>query len=111
MIQTLLFHLSRGSGIKGLSTMKPVEKDIIRPLLWAERKNILHFLEENGYDYVEDETNQSNQYTRNKIRHEMIPLFEKINPKAVPHICGVAEKLQEVWGYMDREAEKLCRGE
>ena len=107
--ETLLFHLCRGSGIKGLSTMKPVEKPVIRPLLWAERKNILHFLEENGYDYVEDETNQSNQYTRNKIRHEMIPLFEKINPKAVPHICGVAEKLQEVWEYMDREAEKLCR--
>lgn len=107
--ETFLFHLNRGTGIKGLSSMKPVEGKFIRPLLWAERKEIECYVRENGYDFVEDATNASTDYTRNKIRHQVMPLLEEINPKSTAHICGAAEKLSAVSAYIDREAEKLCR--
>ena len=107
--ETFLFHLSRGTGVKGLGSMKPVQGTIIRPLLWAERKEIEQYVQEKGYEFVEDATNSQTEYTRNKIRHEIIPALEEINPRCIPHICGAAEKLSAVSAYIDREAEKLCR--
>ena len=107
--ETFLFHLSRGTGVKGLSTMKPVQGKIIRPLLWAERENIEHYIQENKYDFVEDASNYSEQYTRNRIRHQVIPVLKEVNPKSVAHICKAAEKLSKVSDFIDREAEKLCR--
>ena len=107
--ETFLFHLSRGTGVKGLGTMKPVEASYIRPLLWAGRKEIENYVQQQGYDFVEDSTNDSVDYTRNKIRHEILPLLEGINPKSRMHICSAAEKLSAVSAFIDREAEKLCR--
>ena len=94
--ETFLFHLSRGTGVKGLGTMKPVQGKVIRPLLWAKREDIEQYIQKHGYDFVEDVTNASEQYTRNRIRHQIIPLLEEINPKSVSHICGAAEKLSKV---------------
>jgi len=107
--ETFLFHLSRGTGVKGLGTMKPVQGKIIRPLLWAKREDIEHYIQKNAYDFVEDASNASEQYTRNRIRHQVIPLLEEVNPKCVTHICSAAEKLSKVSAFIDREAEKLCR--
>ena len=107
--ETFLFHLSRGTGAKGLGSIQPVQGEYIRPLLWAGRKEIEKYLKDNGFSYVEDETNRSEEYTRNKIRHQVLPVLEEINPKAVEHICGAADKLSAVSAYIDREAEKLCR--
>ena len=107
--ETFLFHLSRGTGVKGLGTMKPVEGVYIRPLLWAQRKEIEVYAAQKEYAFVEDSTNQETDYTRNKIRHEVLPLLEEINPKSTMHICSAAEKLSAVSAFIDREAEKLCR--
>lgn len=107
--ETMLFHLSRGTGIKGLTTMKPADGKIIRPLLWAERQEIEEYVKKQGYPFTEDATNASTDYARNKIRHQVIPVLEEINPKSIAHICGAAEKLSAVSDYLDREAEKLCR--
>ena len=107
--ETFLFHLSRGTGVKGLGTMKPVDGDYIRPLLWAQRSDIEAYVAKQGYGFVEDSTNQGTDYTRNKIRHEILPLLETINPKSTVHICSAAEKLSAVSAFIDREAEKLCR--
>lgn len=107
--ETFLFNLSRGTGVKGLSAMRPVEGAVIRPLLWAQREEIEDYVEKNAYDFVEDGTNASDQYTRNKIRHQVLPLLEEVNSKSVAHICSAADKLSAVSAYIDREAEKLCR--
>ena len=107
--ETFLFHLSRGTGVKGLGTMKPMEGKFIRPLLWAQRKEIENYVEQQGYSFVEDSTNAETDYTRNKIRHEILPLLEEVNPKSTAHICSAAEKLSAVSAFIDREAEKLCR--
>ena len=107
--ETFLFHLSRGAGIRGLAAMRPKEGCLIRPLLWAERKEIEQYAQEKGYEYVEDATNASTDYSRNKIRHQVLPVLEEINAKSVAHICSAANKLEAVSAYIDREAEKLCR--
>ncbi|MBQ8857236.1 MAG: tRNA lysidine(34) synthetase TilS [Lachnospiraceae bacterium] len=106
--ETFLFHLSRGTGVKGLSSMRPMEGKFIRPLLWAERKEIEQYAQNMGYEFVEDGTNATVDYTRNKMRHQVIPLLQEINSKSVSHILGAAEKLSAVSEYIDREAEKLC---
>lgn len=106
--ETMLFHLSRGTGLKGLTAMRPAEGKIIRPLLWAGRKEIEEYVKARNYEYREDATNASADYTRNKIRHQILPLLEEINPKSVAHFCGAAQKLGRVSDYIDREAEKLC---
>ncbi len=107
--ETFLLNLTRGTGVKGLGAMNPVRGNIIRPFLWAKRTEIENYIQENGYDYVEDGTNASDVYTRNKMRHQILPVLEQINSKSVEHICSAAEKLSAVSAYIDREAEKLCR--
>ena len=107
--ETFLFHLSRGTGMKGLASIRPAEGIYIRPILWATRQEIEGYVQKQNYAYVEDSTNAADDYTRNKIRHQVIPLLEEINEKSVAHICGAAEKLSAAAAYMEREAEKLYR--
>lgn len=78
--ETLLFRMARGTGLKGLCAIPPVRGNIIRPLIKCSRAEIEKYCEENKIAYVTDETNLSDDYTRNYIRHELIPLFEKLNP-------------------------------
>ncbi|NQV13740.1 MAG: tRNA lysidine(34) synthetase TilS [Parcubacteria group bacterium] len=75
--ETILMFFLRGSGLKGLSGMDYQQGKIIRPLLDCSRQDILAYLKANKLDYHEDKTNQDTKYTRNKIRHELIPYLEK----------------------------------
>lgn len=81
VIETFLINLSRGSGIRGFTGIKPKSGNIIRPLLFASRKKINAFIIENNLKYREDSSNSSVKYSRNLIRHEIIPLFEKVNSR------------------------------
>ena len=89
--------------------MKPVEGVYIRPFLWAQRKEIEEYIQMRGYEFVEDETNAGTDYTRNKIRHQVVPVLEEVNEKSVVHICSASQKLGEVAAFVEREAEKLFR--
>lgn len=81
VIETFLINLTRGSGIKGFTGIKSKTGNIIRPLLFAARKEILEYLHSSNYNFREDSSNSSVKYCRNLIRHEIIPLFEQINPR------------------------------
>jgi tRNA(Ile)-lysidine synthase len=81
VIETFLINLTRGSGIKGFTGIKSKSGNIIRPLLFASRNEIEEYLNENKFVYREDSSNRAVKYNRNLIRHEIIPLFEKINPR------------------------------
>lgn len=81
IIETFLINLTRGSGIKGFTGIKSKSGKIIRPLLFASRNEIEEYLNKNSFVYREDSSNISVKYSRNLIRHEIIPLFEKINPR------------------------------
>ena len=80
VIETFLINLTRGSGIKGFTGIKSKSEKIIRPLLFASRNVIVEYLNKNNFEYREDSSNSTVKYSRNLIRHEIIPLFEKINP-------------------------------
>lgn len=78
--ETTLLNLTRGTGIRGLTGIRPRNGNIIRPLLSVSKKNILEYIEINGLNFVTDSSNYETIYTRNFIRNNIIPLFEKLNP-------------------------------
>lgn len=79
-VETVLLNLIRGTGIDGITGMKTISNFIFRPLLSVSKKEIKDFAENNDVEYREDKSNQSNSYKRNKIRNQIIPLFEEMNP-------------------------------
>lgn len=79
-IETVLYNFIKGTGIKGLRGMLPKNGKLIRPLLEVSREEILAFQKEHNLVYREDSSNASAKYTRNKIRHHLVPLIEEINP-------------------------------
>lgn len=101
--ETILFHLFRGSGIKGLTGIPPVREEIIRPLLDLGRDDIESYLKENGISFQTDRTNLTQDYSRNKIRHQIINFArEEINVRAIEHIVSASEKLTEIDRYLDK---------
>lgn len=94
-VETFLINLTRGSGINGLKGMRIKNGNIVRPLLRIPRTKILSFLKDRNQEYVIDSTNLQNEFTRNKIRLDIIPLFEKINPSFKKSIADTAQRLNE----------------
>ena len=74
--ETLLMNLARGTGLNGMTGIKPVRGNYVRPLLCLERREIEEFLEQNGISYQTDQTNLTEDYTRNKIRNRVIPYMK-----------------------------------
>lgn len=107
--ETVLFHMVRGSGLDGMCGIAPKRGRIIRPLLEVPKKEIMELLEENQIDYCIDETNSDVNYDRNKIRHNIIPEFQDINPKALTHITEMTNRLTEVAEYISIEAHGLLQ--
>ena len=98
-VETFLMNLLRGSGIHGLTGIRPQNGPIVRPLLCVGRQDILDYLHSIGQDYVTDSTNLESIVLRNKLRLQVLPLLKQLNPKAVENIDKTANYL--------REAEKV----
>lgn len=96
LAETVLYNLIRGSSLLGLAGIKPVRDIIIRPLLDTSRAELEEYLKELGQDYVTDSTNLETEYTRNKIRHLVMPELKKMNSAAVQHIADVARDALEL---------------
>lgn len=104
--ETVIFNMLRGSGLKGVSGMKPVNDRIIRPLLCVTREEILQYLSENNQNYCIDETNSDNDYSRNLIRNEIIPSLIKIQPKTKEHIANMADESREAMGFIEETVKR-----
>ncbi len=105
--ETVLFQLLRGSGIRGLGGMRASNGNIIRPLLGIKRAEIEEALMEEGTGYCIDSTNEGNKYARNMIRNSIMPyITENIQPAAAERIAGTARQLQDIYAYIDKQAEK-----
>ena len=91
--ETFLINMMRGTGLSGLTGMRPHTGDVIRPLLFATRAEIAAFAAEYGIGYREDSSNRQVKYTRNRIRHMVIPEMEKVNPGAVNAITDTMRHL------------------
>jgi tRNA(Ile)-lysidine synthase len=110
-IETLLINLTRGTGLTGLTGMKPLNDRIIRPLLFATRDKIADYCRENGIKYREDRSNEETKYTRNKIRHLVIPLLKEINPSIEETLNETSKRLAGaqsiVTDYIENIREKV----
>lgn len=103
--ETILHNLFRGSGLKGLGGIQPVRGRIIRPLLTVTREEILNYLAEEGISYCVDSTNQSEEYTRNRLRRRIMPLIRsEINERAAEHILQAAERMHQADEYLEQQA-------
>lgn len=106
-VETVLFRLLRGCGPEGLKGICPVREDgVIRPLLGVSRAEILDYLNQIGQTYVTDETNFSCDYTRNRIRSELIPyLAEKYNPEIQEALLRLSMLAAEDCACLEKRAE------
>jgi len=110
-VETVIYRLIRGSGIRGISGIRYVRQDgIIRPLLDISRKQIEAFAMENHIDYVEDLTNQDIAIPRNLIRHDIIPLMQRINPSVMQSVARFSKIAAVEGDALDEMASALLDG-
>ncbi|MDO4945578.1 MAG: tRNA lysidine(34) synthetase TilS [Ruminococcus sp.] len=105
-LETTIFNLARGSGLKGIASIPPVRDNIIRPLIECSRQEIEDFLSEIGQDYVTDSTNLQDEYSRNKIRHNVLPVLADINPSLMKTFGATLDYLREDSNFLEKTADK-----
>ncbi|MGW8312418.1 MAG: tRNA lysidine(34) synthetase TilS [Desulfuromonadales bacterium] len=93
--ETFLMRLLRGSGVTGLAAMDVTNDQVVRPLLPFRRSELLAYLNQEGLAWREDESNLDLSFTRNRIRHQLIPLMVSFNPNISGLISGLCEQLQQ----------------
>ncbi len=108
-LETVLMHLVRGSGLHGLCGIPPKREHIVRPLLFAAREEILAYLEGEGLSYREDSSNCSLSYTRNRIRHQVLPLLRGENPRISHSVLQQSSLLRSEDGLLDLQAQALLQ--
>ena len=92
--ETVLLHLIRGTGLKGLGAIAPVSGNVIRPMLSVTRREVEQFLEEYSLTHVEDSSNASDAFLRNRIRHHIMPLLREENPRIAESVSSMALRLR-----------------
>lgn len=105
--ETMLFNLARGSALKGLTSIPPVRGNVIRPLIECSRSEIEDFCKENSIDFVTDSSNLSDDYTRNKIRHNVIPVLKELNPAFDSAVLRCIQSLRDDEQYLNECAQNL----
>ncbi len=106
--ETMLFNLFRGSGLSGMTGIRPVREDIIRPLLGIDRSEIEDYLESRDIPYCIDSSNLEDDYTRNRIRHHILTCAAEINPQASAHMAGTADAVWEAEEYIGKQAKAVA---
>ena len=105
--ETFLFNLSRGTGLKGLTGIPYVRGRIIRPLNDCTRDEIEEYLRDENVSFVTDSTNMSDEYSRNKIRHNVIPVLNEINPSFFSVFGGCLSSLKDSEDFIEKSVCKV----
>lgn len=92
--ETVLMHMVRGTGLKGLGGITPSRGRLIRPMLQITRADVLEFLEEYHIPYITDSSNYQDSFLRNRLRHHAIPLLRKENPRLAENLSAMALRLR-----------------
>ena len=93
--ETVLMHLVRGTGLKGLGGIAPVNGKVIRPMLNITRRQVEAFLQEYCLSFVEDSSNGGDDFLRNRLRHHVMPLLTKENPRFAENTSAMAQRLRQ----------------
>ena len=104
--ETVLMHLVRGTGLKGLGAIAPIRGNVIRPMLTVTRQEVLDFLTEYHISFREDSSNGTDQFLRNRLRHHVMPLLAGENPRIAENLSAMALRLRQ-----DEAALTACAGE
>lgn len=105
-LETLLLNLARGTALDGLCGI-PVKRDyIVRPIISATREDIENYCKVNNLKFVTDSTNLTDDYTRNKIRHKIVPVLKEINPRAELSALKTSKSLTEASAFLKQEAKQ-----
>ena len=113
--ETMLFHLFRGSGLKGIGGIAPLRTDrdgirILRPILCLERQEVEAYLRDRGISWRRDASNDGDDYRRNRIRHHILPYAgQEVSAGAVGHMLQTARQLQETERYLQEQTEEALR--
>ncbi len=108
-VETFFLNLARGSGIRGLKGISPRRGKIIRPLLFATRLQIESYQQEKHLLFREDASNLETKYQRNKIRHDVLPVMEQINPGFMETMEANMERLGEVYQIFQQAVDRVRR--
>ncbi|WP_312645108.1 tRNA lysidine(34) synthetase TilS [Hydrogenoanaerobacterium sp.] len=109
-METTLFHLARGTGLRGLMGIPPVRGNIIRPLITCTREDIEDYCKAQSLSYVTDSTNASDDYSRNRIRHHVIPQMKQVHNGFESAYRRMTEHIAEDEDYLAQEAKRAVRG-
>lgn len=107
--ETVLLNLTRGTGLRGLCGIPPVRGNVIRPLLFSSRAQVEQYCAENHLEYVTDETNFSDAYSRNRIRLEVMPVLKTLNPSLLTGISGMTARLRAENEVLELQAHSLVQ--
>lgn len=102
--ETVLMHLVRGTGLKGLGGITPIHGNVIRPMLKVTRQDVESFLEEWCLSHIEDSSNETDAFLRNRIRHHVMPLLKKENPRIAENLSQMALRLRQDEEYLSEQA-------
>ena len=102
--ETVLIHLVRGTGLKGLGGITPIHGNVIRPMLKVTRQDVESFLEEWCLSHIEDSSNETDAFLRNRIRHHVMPLLKKENPRIAENLSQMALRLRQDEEYLSEQA-------
>lgn len=106
--ETLLLHLTRGSGLQGLTGIPIHRGRLVRPLLTTTRAEIDRYVAEHAIPYGEDATNTDEAFARNRIRHQVTPVLKSLNPRYVESAAETIRLLREDHAYLEAQAAALC---
>ncbi|MGN0525935.1 MAG: tRNA lysidine(34) synthetase TilS [Acutalibacteraceae bacterium] len=107
--ETIIFNLTRGTSLNGVCGIPVVRDNIIRPLIKCSREDIEGYCEENGLDFVTDSTNLSDNYTRNKIRHNILPVLSEINPSYTESFMNFSESAERINDFIVSESQSILK--
>ena len=108
-VETLLLNLIRGTGIKGLTGIQPRNEYVVRPLLCLSKNEILQYVQNNNLSFINDSSNEQDEIIRNKIRLQLIPLLETINPSVRESIIQTIDNLNEAAKVYESEIENAIK--
>lgn len=107
--ETILLHLVRGSGLRGLGGMHKESSLVVRPFLGFAKQELVEYCRAHGATWVEDSSNSDTEFSRNYLRSEVVPLLEKLNPALVQNLCQTALSLQEDEELLEDFAENVLK--
>jgi len=107
--ETVLLHLVRGSGLRGLGGMRKESQLVVRPFLDFTKRELVEYCRFQGENWVEDSSNIDTEFSRNYLRQEVVPLLEKLNPALVQNLCQTAKSLQEDEDFLEGLAGSILQ--